>query len=98
MLYQIEKQNASLVQTGKSAEESAREALRLAKRVTETNLKLENEIRIRKDVEKTLQKHRENLEMRILERTSELRNTNQRLREEIDERLAAEKTDPGVTG
>ena len=91
MLYQIEQQNAALMTTGKSAEESAREALRLAKHVTRTNLELENEIRIRKDVEKTLQKHRENLEMRILERTAELRKTNQRLREEVEERLAAEK-------
>jgi methyl-accepting chemotaxis protein len=63
MLRQIEQQNASLMQTGKNAEESAREALRLAKRVTQTNLELEKEITIRKDVEKTLQKHRENLEM-----------------------------------
>jgi two-component sensor histidine kinase/HAMP domain-containing protein len=91
MLHQIEQQNASLLQAGKSAEESAWEALRLAERVTQANLKLENEIRIRKDVEKTLQKHRENLEERIRERTRELRETNQRLREEIDERVAAEK-------
>ena len=91
MLHQIEQQNASLLQAGKSAEESAREALRLAERVTQANLKLENEIRIRKDVEITLQKHRANLEERIRERTWELRETNQRLREEIDERVAAEK-------
>ncbi|MCF8130627.1 MAG: HAMP domain-containing protein [Deltaproteobacteria bacterium] len=91
MLQQIEGQNASIVQTGKSAEKSAREALRLAQRVTQTNLKLENEIRIRKDVEKTLQKHRENLETRILERTKELHETNQRLREEVDVRIKAEK-------
>jgi len=91
MLHQIEQQNASLVQAGKSAEESAREALRLAERVTQANLKLENEIRIRKDVEKTLQKHRKNLEERIQERTWELRETNQKLRQEIDERVVAEK-------
>jgi len=91
MLHQIERQNASIVQAGKSAEESAREALRLAERVTQSNLKLENEIRIRKDVEKTLQKHRESLELRIRERTRELREANQRLREEIVERVAAEK-------
>jgi len=91
MLEQIEGQNASLVEAGKSAEESAREALRLAERVTQTNLKLENEIRIRKDVEKTLQKHRESLEMRILERTRELRESNQRLTEEVEVRVKAEK-------
>ncbi|HKI49244.1 MAG TPA: histidine kinase dimerization/phosphoacceptor domain -containing protein [Desulfobacteria bacterium] len=91
MLQQIERQNASLVEAGKSAEESAWEALRLAERVTQTNLKLENEIRIRKDVEKTLQKHRESLEMRILERTKELRESNQQLREEVEERIKAEK-------
>ena len=91
MLQQIEQQNASLVQAGKSAEESAQEALRLAERVTQANLKLENEIRIRKDVEKTLQKHRKNLEERIQERTWELRETNQKLRQEIDERVVAEK-------
>lgn len=91
MLHQIEKQNASLLQAGKSSEESAREALRLAERVTQANLKLENEIGIRKDVEKTLQKHRENLEKRIRERTRELRETNQRLMEEIAERVVAEK-------
>lgn len=91
MLHQIEQRNASLLQAGKSAEESAREALRLAEGVTRANLKLENEIRIRKDVEKTLQKHRENLEGRIREGTWELREANQRLREEIDVRVAAEK-------
>ncbi len=91
MLQQIERQNTSLVEAGKSAEESAREALRLAERATQTNLKLENEIRIRKDVEKALQKHRDGLEMRILERTKELRETNQRLRDEVGERIKAEK-------
>jgi len=91
MLHQIEQRNASIVQAGKSAEESAREALRLAEGVTRANLKLENEIRTRKDVEKTLQKHRENLEGRIREGTWELRGANQRLREEIDERVVAEK-------
>ena len=91
MLQQIEQQNASLVQAGKSAEESAQEARRLAERVTQANLKLENEIRIRKDVEKTLQKHRENLEGRVRERTREVREANQRLRAEIHERVAAEK-------
>ena len=91
MLRQIESQNASIVQAGNRAEESAREALGLAERVTRANLKLENEIRIRKDVEKTLQKHRESLEERILERTSDLREANQRLTEEISERVAAEK-------
>ena len=91
MLHQIDRQNASLIHAGKSAEESAREALRLAERVTHTNLKLENEIRIRKDVEKTLQKHRESLEERIRERTTELRETNEQLKGEISERVAAEK-------
>ena len=91
MLQQIERQNASLVEAGKSAEESAREALRLAERVTQTNLTLENEIRIRKEVEKTLQKNRESLEVRILERTKELREINQRLRAEVEERVKAEE-------
>ena len=91
MLGQIERQNASLIQTGESAGESAREALRLAERITQINLELENEIRIRKDVEGILQKHRENLEERIRERTLELDNSNQKLRKEIDERTAAEK-------
>lgn len=91
MLRQIGQQNASLVQAGKSAEESAREALRLAERVTHINSMLENEIRIRKDVEKTLQKHRESLEERIRERTSELREINQQLKGEIVERVRAEK-------
>jgi two-component sensor histidine kinase/HAMP domain-containing protein len=91
MLHQIDQQNASLVQARKSAEESTGEALRLAERVTHTNFKLENEIRIRKDVEKTLQKHRESLEERIRERTSELREINRQLTEEILERMAAEK-------
>ncbi len=91
MLHQIEQQNASLVQTGESARESAEEALRLAESVTHANLTLENEIRIRKDVEITLQKHRETLEERILERTSELRETNEQLKAEISERVAAEK-------
>ncbi len=91
MLEQIALQNDSLRETSKSAEESAREALRLAGRVTQTNLELENEIRIRKDVEKTLQKHRENLESRVLERTSALREANQKLTMEVEERLKAEK-------
>jgi two-component sensor histidine kinase len=91
MLHQIENQNASIVQAGNSAEESAREALRLAERVTRSNLNLENEIRIRKDVEKTLQKHRESLEERIRERTSELREINQQLTGEISDRVVAEK-------
>ena len=91
MLRQIENQNASIVQAGKDAEESAREALGLAERVTRSNLKLENEIRIRKDVEKTLQRHRESLEERIRERTSELREINQQLKGEISERVAAER-------
>ena len=91
MLRQIEQQNVSLVQASESAEESTREALRLAERVTQTNVKLENEISIRKAAEKSLQKHREDLESKILERTSELRETNERLRKEVDERLKAEK-------
>jgi two-component sensor histidine kinase/HAMP domain-containing protein len=91
MLHQIEQQNASLVQAGESARESAGEALRLAERVTQANLTLENEVRIRKDVEKALQKHREGLEERIRERTSELRDTNQQLKAEISERVDAEK-------
>jgi two-component sensor histidine kinase/HAMP domain-containing protein len=91
MLHQIEQQNASLVQAGESARESAGEALSLAERVTQANLTLENEIRIRKDVENALQKHRMGLEDRILERTSELRDTNQQLKAEISERVAAEK-------
>lgn len=91
MLRQIEQQNVSLVQASESADESTHEALRLAERVTQTNVKLENEIRIRKGVEKSLQKHREDLESKILERTSELRETNERLRKEVDERLKAEK-------
>ena len=91
MLHQIEQQNASLVQAGQIARESAGEALRLAERVTQANLALENEIRIRKDVEKALQEHRMGLEERIRERTSELRETNQQLETEISERVAAEQ-------
>ena len=91
MLHQIEQQNSFLVSTGKIAEDSAQKAIRLAENLSQANLKLENEIGIRKDVEKTLQKHRELLETRVQERTSELQETNRRLTEEISERLAVEK-------
>ncbi len=91
MLHQIERQNASLVKASNSARESAQEALRLAERVTQTNMRLENEIRIRKGVEETLQKHRESLESKVLERTSELRKANHQLKNEVEDRLKAEK-------
>ena len=91
MLHQIEQQNVSLMHARKTAEGSAQEAMRFASGLSQANLKLQNEIRIRKDVEETLRKHRELLETRVRERTSELRETNQRLTGEISERVTAEK-------
>lgn len=90
MLQQIGRQNESLEKAREEAEKSAREALQLARDLTQANLKLENEISVRKNVEKTLQKHRELLETRVQERTLELRNTNHKLTLEIVERKAAE--------
>ena len=54
MLHQIEQQNVSLIHARKTAEGSAQEAMRFASGLSQANLKLENEIRIRKDVEETL--------------------------------------------
>ena len=91
MLHQIEQQDSALKQAGKTAENATLEALQLAEGLRQANMKLENEIKIRKDVEKTLQKHREDLETRIWERTVTLHQTNQKLTGEISERMTAEK-------
>ena len=91
MLHQIEQQDSALKQARKTAENATLEALQLAEGLRQANMKLENEIKIRKDVEKTLQKHREDLETRIWERTVTLHQTNQKLTGEISERMTAEK-------
>ena len=91
MLHQIELQNTLLITARENAEDSALEAHHFAQTTTKVNLELENQIRIRKGVEKTLQKHRANLEVKVVERTKDLQKTNDRLTEEISERVAGEK-------
>ncbi len=54
------------------------------------NRQLANELIKRREAEESLQKARDNLELRVTERTSELEKANQRLQEEIDRRNWAE--------
>lgn len=91
MLEQIQMQNASLALSKKEAEASSEEALRFASNTAQANLKLGDEIKIRREIEAELKKHREQLEETIRESTAELRNTNIQLESEIIERKSAEK-------
>lgn len=91
MLEQIQMQNVSLALSRKEAEASAEEAQRLADETTQINVRLANEIRIRREIEAELKGHREQLEKTVRERTAELRETNIQLESEISERKAAEK-------
>ncbi len=59
--------------------------------LTTANRKLENEMNERAQAEIALQKARDNLEIRVEERTMELMRTNEDLRQEIEERYRAEE-------
>ncbi len=57
----------------------------------QTNLRLEEELGIRKATEKELARHRDNLEEMVQQRTEELHQVNTSLQSEIEERLQAER-------
>ena len=84
MLQEIENQNHSLVLSRQEAEESAAKAHQLTKNVTRINVKLEEEIRTRKEMENKL-------EDLVNQRTSQLKKSNDKLVKEVMERKAAEE-------
>ena len=84
MLQEIENQNRSLVLSRHDAEESAAKAHQLTENVTRINVKLQEEIRIRKEMENKL-------EDLVNQRTSQLRKSNEQLVKEVMERKTAEE-------
>jgi C4-dicarboxylate-specific signal transduction histidine kinase len=55
------------------------------------NLKLENQIKERRQVEEALKRAHDELEIRVRERTAELANANEKLRDEIVQRQNAQE-------
>lgn len=84
MLQEIEDQNRSLLLSRQEAEDSAAKAHRLTGKVTQINVKLKDEIRVRKNIENKL-------EELVNQRTSQLKKSNQQLEKEVIERTEAEK-------
>ena len=84
MLQEIEDQNRRLVLSRQEAEESAVNAHELTGEMTRMNIKLQEEIRVRKGMENKL-------EDLVNQRTSQLRKSNEQLVKEVMERIAAEE-------
>ncbi len=88
---------------GRQLERSAEEATAAKAQAEKTNIQLQGEIDGRKFVEAALEKARDGLEMRVLERTADLSILNASLKKEIEERrqveesLAGEKEQLAVT-
>jgi PAS domain S-box-containing protein len=77
---------------GRQLERTAEEATEAKARTEEVNLQLQEEIDQRRSVEISLEKARDGLELRVLERTSELSALNADLKKEIEERRQAEES------